>query len=361
MEYQEILQEQFNNVVDEDSINSILSEAGDITGGLAQQFSAENILNATMEGRSIFDDPAIVENLKELFFLEIKSALLLCVEILSICIIIGVLKGLSGSFNSKSVSDISMLVCSMVIVGISINNFRTTYTLAIDSVTTMAHTMGILMPIIIGILIATGSITSGTILSPMIIGSITGTAFILKTFILPALFAATVLSLINCLTEKDYVNKLSKLLRNASVAVTGLLLVVLTGIISIQGLLTDTSDGLLLNTAKFSLSNFIPIVGGFTSDTVELFLRCMSSIKSVVGVFGIILILLLLLSPLLKVLVIAVIYKITAALAEPITDSKIAASLSDMGSCMISIGSIMFFTALLFIMFITTIIKIGGG
>ena len=37
MEYQEILQEQFNNVVDEDSINSILSEAGDITGGLAQQ------------------------------------------------------------------------------------------------------------------------------------------------------------------------------------------------------------------------------------------------------------------------------------------------------------------------------------
>lgn len=254
-----------------------------------------------------------------------------------------------------------MLVCSMVIVGISINNFRTTYTLAIDSVTTMANTMGILMPIIIGILIATGSITSGTILSPMIIGSITGTAFILKTFILPALFAATVLSLINCLTEKDYVNKLSKLLRNASVAVTGLLLVVLTGIISIQGLLTDTSDGLLLNTAKFSLSNFIPIVGGFTSDTVELFLRCMSSIKSVVGVFGIILILLLLLSPLLKVLVIAVIYKITAALAEPITDSKIAASLSDMGSCMISIGSIMFFTALLFIMFITTIIKIGGG
>ena len=47
--------------------------------------------------------------------------------------------------------------------------------------------------------------------------------------------------------------------------------------------------------------------------------RCMSSIKSVVGVFGIILRLLLLLSPLLKVLVIAVIYKITAALAEPIT------------------------------------------
>ncbi|MFR0902562.1 MAG: stage III sporulation protein AE [Anaerovoracaceae bacterium] len=51
----------------------------------------------------------------------------------------------------------------------------------------------------------------------------------------------------------------------------------------------------------------------------------------------------------------------TAALCEPVTDSKISDGLSDMGSCLISIGSIMFFNALLFIMFITTIMKIGGG
>lgn len=361
MEYQEILKEQFNNVTNQEELDKLLQEAGNITHGLAGQFSAENILNATIEGRSIFDNPVIIENIKDLFFLEIKSALVLCVEILSICIIIGILKGLSSSFNSKSVSDISMLVCSMVVIGISISNFKTTYTLAIDSVDTMSDTMTILMPILIGILIATGSVTSGTILSPMIIGSVTGTAFIVKTFILPALFAATILSLINCLTEKDYVNKLSKLLRNASVAVVGFILVILTGIISIQGLLTSTSDGLLINTAKFSLSNFIPIVGGFTSDTVELFLRCMGSIKSVFGIFGIILMILLLMIPLLKILTIAVIYKVTGALAEPITDSKIASGLNDMGSCLISIASIMFFTALLFIIFITTIIKIGGG
>ena len=183
----------------------------------------------------------------------------------------------------------------------------------------------------------------------------------MKTFVLPALFAATILTLINCLTEKDYVNKLAKLIRNAAVTLTGLLLVILAGIINLQGLLTDASDGLLLSTARYSLSTFIPIVGGFTSDTVELFLRCMSTIKSVVGVFGIIIILILLLTPLIKIMVIALIYKITGALAEPMTDSKISAGLNEMGSCVISIGAIMFFTALLFIMFISTIIKIGGS
>lgn len=316
MDYEKILEEQFNNVIDEETIDGIAGQAGDITYGLSQQFSLENIFNATVKGESIFNNPDVIDSLKDLFFYEVKSALVLAVEILSVCIIIGLLKNLSSSFSSKSVSDISMMVCTMVIIGLAINNFRVSYDLAIDTVGTMADTMAVLAPILLGIMVSTGAVTSGTVLSPLIIGSISGIALIVKTFILPALFTATILSLINCITEKDYVNKIAKLLRNASVAVMGLLMVILTGIISIQGLLTDTSDGLLINTAKYSLSSFIPIVGGFTSDTVELFLRCMSSIKSVVGVFGIILILLLILVPLIKIIIIACVYKLTAALCE---------------------------------------------
>lgn len=316
MDYEKILEEQFNNVIDEETIDGIAGQAGDITYGLSQQFSLENIFNATVKGESIFNNPDVIDSLKDLFFYEVKSALVLAVEILSVCIIIGLLKNLSSSFSSKSVSDISMMVCTMVIIGLAINNFRVSYDLAIDTVGTMADTMAVLAPILLGIMVSTGAVTSGTVLSPLIIGSISGIALIVKTFILPALFTATILSLINCITEKDYVNKIAKLLRNASVAVMGLLMVILTGIISIQGLLTDTSDGLLINTAKYSLSSFIPIVGGFTSDTVELFLRCMSSIKSVVGVFGIILILLLILVPLIKIIIIACVYKLTQLCAN---------------------------------------------
>lgn len=360
MNNEDILREQFNNVIDRKLLDEMYKQGNEITGGISKNFTVENIFNAMIEGKSIFDNPEIIKDIKELFFYEVKSAVIIGIEIISICIIIGLIKNLSTSFGSKSVTDISLLVCTMIIIGISIENFKLTYNLAIDTVNTMAYTMGIMAPILLGILIATGGVTSGTILSPMIIGSVSGMAFILKTIVLPALFVATVLGLINCLTEKDYVNKLSKLLRNAAVVLTGLLLVILTGIITIQGLLTDTTDSLLINTAKYSLSTFIPIVGNFTSDTVELFLRCMTSIKSVTGIFGIIFLLLLVIVPIIKIVVIAVIYKITAALTEPVTDNKISSGLNDMGSCLISIASIMFFTALLFIMFITTIMKMGG-
>ena len=361
MDYEKILEEQMNNVVDPEQTGRISENAGRITEGLTDGFTLENIMEATLNGESIFNNQQLIDGLKSLLLYEIRAALVLGVEILIICIIIGLLRNLSSSFGKITMSDISLLVCTMIIIGISLNSFRLAYELAIDSVTTMVSTMEILTPVLLGILISTGSIASGTIMSPVVIGAVTGTGIILKRIILPAMFAATVLALVNCLTEKDYVNKLSKLLRNAALAVTGLILAVLSGIISVQGLITDASDGLLINTAKYSLSTFIPIVGGFTADTAELFVRCMSTIKSIVGVFGIVTLVLVILTPLIKLLVIALIYKVTAAAAEPICDSKISDGLNDMGSCIVSLGAVLFFAALLFIIFITVIIGMGGG
>ena len=361
MDYKEILKEQFNNVIDFDKIDQIINQTSEISEGLSDEFGLEKILEATLNGESIFSNQTVIYGIRDLALYEIRTAMVLGVEILIICIVIGLLKNLSASFGNKSMSDISMLVCTMVIIGISMNSFRIVYQLATDSISVMVSTMEILTPILLGIMISTGAVTSGSILSPVIIGSVTGFGIIIKKIIMPALFVATILLLINCLTEKDYVNKLAKLLRSASIIATGLIIALLTGVITLQGLITETSDSLLMSAAKYSLSTFIPIVGGFTSETIELFLRCMGTIKNIVGVFAVITLVLTVLVPLIKILTVALIYKLTAAVTEPVSESKISDGLNEMGSCLISMASIMFFCALLFIMFVSIIVRIGGA
>ncbi len=361
MDYESILEKQFENVLEGENFSGISEETARLSEGLSDPFTLENILQATLEQKSLFQSSSMIESLKELFLYEMKSAVILMAEILCICIILGLLRSLSDGFGSKSVSQLSLLVCTMVIIGISLNSFRIAYGLAIDTVSTMVWTMEILMPVLIGILIATGSVAGGTILSPLILGAVTAFGFLVKTCILPALYLSAVLSLINCLTEKNYVNKLAKLLRNGAVFLTGLILTILTGVITIQGLLTEASDGVLMSAAKYSISTFIPIVGGFTSDTVELFLRCMGSIRNMVGVFGLLSLLLMMAVPLLKILIVGGIYKLTGALMEPVSEGKTADGLSDMGNAMISIASVLFFTCLLFILFVTTIMNLGGA
>ena len=134
MDYEKILEEQFNNVMEGEDVSGITGDMSDLTEGISDPFTLENILNSTLSGESLFQGQDMIDSLKDLFLYEVRGALILGVEILSICIIIGLLRSLSDSFKSKGISEISFLVCTMVVIGISINSFRISYQLAVDAV-----------------------------------------------------------------------------------------------------------------------------------------------------------------------------------------------------------------------------------
>jgi len=358
---EEIIKEQMDNVIDEQETTDLSQYASDLTDGLSDHFTLENILDATLEGKSIFESPELIDSFKQLFLYEVKSALVIGIEILTICIIIGLLKNLSGSFGSKSISEIGNLACMIVIVGLAMVNFQDVYTMTFDAVKTLVYTTEILLPVLMGILISMGQITTGTIMSPLTLSAVAIFQHIIKNIILPAVFISCIFTILNCLTEKDYVNQLAKFLRKASLYITGILITLMSGIISIQGLIAQTSDGLIMGTAKYSLDAFIPIVGGFTADTMELFLKCMSSIKNIVGLFGILLIVVMMLVPILKTIVIALIYKITSILIEPVATKKIAEGIGEISSTLMTMAAILFFSSLLFVLFLTSIINLGGS
>lgn len=356
----EILKEQFDVIIDQQETENLSEYASQLSHGISDYFSLDNILNATLEGESIFQNEALIDSMKDLLLLELRSAMFVSAEILTICILIGLLQNLSGSFASKGICDIATLVCCISIVGITVLHFEDVYDMTMNAMKTMTYTMEILLPILIGILIAMGQVTAGTIMSPLMLSAVTFFQNFIKNIILPTVFFSAVFTLLNCITEKDYVNQLAKMIRKAALYGTGLIVTIMSGIISIQGLISKTSDGLIINTAKYSIDAFIPIVGGFTADTIELFLSCMTSIKSIVGIFGIFMILSVLLIPILKTIVIAIVYKVTACMIEPITTKRIAEGISDIGSVLITLTAVLFFSSLLFILFITSIMKLGG-
>lgn len=361
MDFEQIIKKQMENIIDEEETSSLSDYASTLTDGISDHFTIENILEATLEGKSIFDSPELISSIKELFLYELRHALVIGIEILGICIIIGLLKNLSGSFGSKGAGEIASLICCIMIIGLAVNNFEEVYSITQDAIKTMTYTMELILPILIGILIAMGQITSGTIMSPLILSAVTIFQNIIKNAVLPGLFISTIFVLLNCLTEKDYVNQLAKFIRGAAIFITGLLLTLMSGIISIQGLITKTSDGLIMGTAKYSIDAFIPIVGGFTADTIELFIKCMGSIRNIVGLFGILLIAVLLIIPIIKTIAIALIYKITAVLIEPVATKKLSQGINEIGTTLITLSAILFFSSLLFILFISSIMTLGGN
>lgn len=87
---------------------------------------------------------------------------------------------------------------------------------------------------------------------------------------------------------------------------------------TIQGMTAATIDGVSIRTAKFAVDSFIPVVGGFLSDAVETIVGCSLLIKNAVGAFGLISLFSIIAFPALKVISLVLIYKVCAAVIEPV-------------------------------------------
>ena len=67
-------------------------------------------LQSFIDGKPLFDSEVIMNNLLDVFLYEIKAGLILGVEIISICIVMGLLKNFSNSFGDKPVSTLGTVI-----------------------------------------------------------------------------------------------------------------------------------------------------------------------------------------------------------------------------------------------------------
>ncbi len=359
MEFENIINEQLDSM-DLSELEELLNEApAEMT--IADEISVNSIINDLLNGQPIFDSENLMDNIKELFFIEVRSSLILGCEILAVCIIIGLLNNFSNSFGSKTVSSLGTMICGFVIIALCIGSFYQTYNSCSSTMDVMSTTMTILLPIMIPLLISMGGISSGSIMDPVILASVTGFNFIMQHIVLPLIFLSAIFILINSITDKDYVKKLALFMRKGALFITGLTITIFSGITAVQGIMTKSADSLLMKTAKFSIDNFVPIIGGFAADSLDMVINCIGVIKSAVGLIGIVIIISMLAMPVIKIMAVAVIYKITAIAAEPVANKNISDSLNEIGTSAVTMTVVLAAGALMFLIFITAIMFMGGN
>lgn len=323
--------------------------------------SPGEIIRSILQGDPIFSFEDIISTISNYFMHEIYGSILLGVQLVVVCIIIGLLKNLADSFSEDTVSNLGVIVCSCCVMVLCLKSFMDIYQICSNAVDTMTVTMQALLPILVPLLITMGGFTSGGILNPFIVTAITIFNSILQRLIMPAIYISCIFILVNSLSEKDYVKKLALLIRGTAVTVMGLLVTLFSGLTIVQGLVTKTADGMLAKTAKYSVDNFVPIVGGFAADSLDLILSCAAIIKNGIGIFGLMIIITLLVIPMIKILAVALVFKISAVVIEPIGNKTISDCLNEVGNTVITLAIILFLVAMMFIIFLSIIIGIGGS
>jgi len=112
----------------------------------------------------------------------------------------------------------------------------------------------------------------------------------------------------------------------------GFFLTIFVGIITLRAVYAAALDKVALRTTKFVTDNAIPVVGKMFSDTIEVAAGYVVMIKQALGIYGVLVIVGMILAPLLKIGAIALIYKVSAAIVEPLGDSRTAGILEVMSA-----------------------------
>lgn len=339
--------------------------------GLIDQMSKDDIINmpninikdmifSIIKGDADITVKGVFTNILKKLFQEIIINSKLLSQLILISVLFALLSNLGNSFGNNVVEEVAFYGCYLIIVGIGIKSFIVAIEIGRVAIDNMVSFMQALIPVLLSLLIAVGSITASAIFKPIIVASIGITSTIIKDVIIPLVMFTAVLSIINNFTSKVHVSKLASLLKQACLGLMGLILTIFLGIISIQGVIASSTDGVTLRAARFAMDRFIPIVGGFMSEAIDAVFGCSLLLKNAIGVVGLILILVIVSFPILKILSIILIYKIAAALIEPITDSKIVGCLNDMSSTLTIVFAAVITVSIMFFIAITAVIGAGN-
>lgn len=273
---------------------------------------------------------SILNRLSDLFFGELSKNCTALIKIIVIAVLAGVLCQLQSSFQGEGIADISFLACFIVIAGLAVSVFAEIMQMAMSAIDNLNLFMQALIPSITGIIAAGGGAASGMTLSPSLFLCMQVITYLAKNVFLPMILVITTLSVINNMTGRFHITKLIEFARQTLKWMSGILLTVFIGVLSLQGFSAAFVDGVAGKTVKYAICNFVPLVGNVLSDSVEAVCASTLIVKNAVGITGVLALLSICLGPLIKILVISVLYRFAAGVAEPATDRRIVNLLSDL-------------------------------
>ncbi|WP_045517624.1 stage III sporulation protein AE [Clostridium sporogenes] len=292
-------------------------------------------------------------------FKEIAASLKLIALLIMVAIICALLNNLQKAFSNETLSDIAYFACYALIIILLARSFYLGVNIARDTINKMTDFMMALIPILIMLIASIGGIAEAAMLDPIIIGTINISANIFSRFIIPLICMTFVLQFVDNLSEDYKINKLTKLLNQVALWTQGIVMTVFVGVVTIRGITSKAMDQVTVKTAKYAVDNFVPVVGKCLSDAISTVAGYSLLLKNSISSLGLIVIVAMLLVPVIKLLIMAFMYKMAAALIEPISDSRLVNSIGAAGDSLILILSCLICVSVMFFIMIAIMASAG--
>ena len=312
-----------------------------LAGG--EHFSADDALTAVLG--------AFAQEVGALF--QMMLSIMLPVVLASL--LIHTLTPQSDSLTAMSRSACFVLVLMPVIV-VTLGELTHTK----QTIVTMTHHMERLLPMLLTLLTALGGSASSAFLHPMVAAASGSMVFLAREVILRMVMCTCAVTAVNHLSDRTHLTRMAQLLRSAVCWLLGVSFTVFLGAMSLQGVTSASMDGVAIRAAKYAVDNFVPVVGGMFSDTMDTLVGCTLIVKNALGVAAVLVLIGALLEPLLRTLAVVFMLRLSAALLEPIADGEIICAIGDFSRTVVLFFITMLCVGTMYFLLIVQVLLVGN-
>lgn len=319
--------------IDLRDFDKIISNMGSNEKGIFSSNSFLDKVKDVLSGKTEINFSSVSSAIFSLLSGYIVSVLPLLCAILGIGILSSIITQTSYS-KDKTIADIIHFVCYGIIITLVFSATAKVIKTTSQTILSLRDQMEIGFPILLTLMTAIGSNVSVGVYQP-VVAILSGSIMtIFSNVIMPLFIFCLVFTVAGNLSNDIKLNRFSSLFQNIFKWTIGFVFTLFSAFLVVQGVTAGSFDGLSVRTTKYAIKSYIPFVGSYLADGLNLILTSSILIKNSVGMVGLILLIITMLSPILNILVLKLCLSLSSSILEPICDKRICSFLSSTSKCL---------------------------
>ena len=247
------------------------------------------------------------------------------VKVVLIAIAAAMLSKLSAIFMNNKMSDMGFFSVYTLLMVVLISAFAVNVGVATDIVGLLIGFMKCLIPAFFMAVGAASGLTASMGLYEIALVSIMAIEYVVLNFVIPAINVYVVILLLNNILDEDYLSKFASVVETVISWTIKTIPTVALAINLIASIVLPTVDYTKAKGYR-KIFSLIPGIGQGVDSFVEIMAGSGSLIKNAIGGAALVCIIVLVAVPVIKLLVFCFMYKITAAVVQPVSDKRVTSS-----------------------------------
>lgn len=276
------------------------------------------------------------------------------VHMLMIALIAAVFSNFSKVFQSRQLSEISFYALYLLMIALALNTFSAVTKWVESGIEALTSFMGVFCPLYFAaVAVAKGSVTAVAFYQ-LVLFLIYLVELLISSILLPAIHIYMLVRVLNDLSLEGYLTKFAELIELCVSWSLKTLLACVVGINVIQGMISPAIDSVKRSILTRG-AEAIPGLGDALGGMAEVAVGTAVLVKNGIGMTGALICVSLCLVPLIQVACVALLYKLAAAVIQPVSDPRITGCVETVGEGVRLLMRVVFTTGVLFLLTVAVV------